>query len=49
MKRPVTFDSEGPRSRLAPRGRVADVQAALTYLSALPEVDPGRLGIYGLS
>ena len=42
-------DSEGPRSRLAPWGRVADVQAALTYLGALPEVDPGRLGIYGTS
>ena len=42
-------DSEGPRSRLAPWSRVADVQAALTYLGALPEVDPGRLGIYGTS
>ena len=49
MKRQVTFYSEGPRSRLAPWGRVADVQAALTYLGALPEVDPGRLGIYGTS
>ena len=42
-------DSEGPRSRLAPWSRAADVQAALTYLGALPEVDPGRLGIYGTS
>lgn len=42
-------DSEGPRSRLAPWSRVADVQAALTYLGALPEVDPSRLGIYGTS
>lgn len=42
-------DSEGPRSRLAPWSRVADVQAALTYLGALPEVDPDRLGIYGTS
>lgn len=42
-------DSEGPRSRLAPWSRVADVQAALTYLGALPEIDPGRLGIYGTS
>jgi dienelactone hydrolase len=33
-------DSEGPRSRLAPWSRVADVQAALTYLGGLPEVDP---------
>jgi len=42
-------DSEGPRSRLAPYSRVADVQAALTVLGTLPEVDPDRLGIYGTS
>ncbi|RPH84504.1 MAG: alpha/beta fold hydrolase, partial [Candidatus Rokuibacteriota bacterium] len=51
----LTFDykgwgqSEGARSRLAPYSRVADVQAALTFLGALPEVDPQRLGIYGTS
>ena len=42
-------DSEGPRTRLAPYSRVADVQAALTFLGALPEVDADRLGIYGTS
>ena len=42
-------DSEGPKSRLSPYGRVADVQAALTFLGTLPEVDPERLGIYGTS
>ena len=42
-------DSEGPRSRLAPYSRVADVQAALTFLGTVPEVDPDRLGIYGTS
>jgi uncharacterized protein len=42
-------DSEGPRSRLAPYSRVADVQAALTFLATLPDVDPERLGIYGTS
>jgi len=42
-------DSEGPRSRLAPYSRVADVQAALTFLGSLPEVDGARLGIYGTS
>ena len=42
-------DSEGPKSRLAPYSRVADVQAALTFLGAQPEVDAGRLGIYGTS
>lgn len=42
-------DSDGPKSRLAPYSRVADVQAALTFLGAQPEVDPERLGIYGTS
>jgi dipeptidyl aminopeptidase/acylaminoacyl peptidase len=42
-------DSEGPRSRLAPYSRVADVQAALTFLGAQREVDPERLGVYGTS
>ena len=42
-------DSEGPRSRLAPYSRVADVQAALTFLGTRPDVDPTRLGIYGTS
>jgi uncharacterized protein len=51
----LTFDykgwgeSEGPRSRLAPYSRVADAQAALTFLATLPEVDPERLGLYGTS
>ena len=42
-------DSEGPRSRLAPYSRVADVQAALTFLGTLPGVHPERLGLYGTS
>jgi uncharacterized protein len=42
-------DSDGPKSRLAPYSRVADVQAALTFLGAQPEVDANRLGIYGTS
>ena len=42
--------SEGePRSRLNPHGRVADVQAAITYLGAQPEVDEDRIGIFGTS
>ena len=51
----MTFDykgwgeSEGPRSRLVPYSRVYDVQAALTLLGTLPEVDAERLGIYGTS
>ncbi|MGE0223042.1 MAG: alpha/beta hydrolase [Acetobacteraceae bacterium] len=42
-------DSEGPKSRLAPYGRVIDSQAALTFLGAQPMVDANRLGIYGTS
>ena len=51
----LTFDykgwgkSEGARSRLAPHGRVADVQAAMTYLGLQPQVDKTRLGLYGTS
>jgi hypothetical protein len=42
-------DSEGPKSRLAPYGRVADVQAALTFLAERKEVEPGQLGLFGTS
>src|SRR6476659_1944265 len=42
-------DSEGPPARLAPYSRVADVQAALSFLAAQPQADPDRLGIYGTS
>ena len=42
-------DSEGPRTRLAPWSRVADVQAALTFAGLQPEVDKDRLAIYGTS
>lgn len=51
----LTFDykgwgaSEGARSRLAPFSRVADVQAALTFLGLQSEVDAERLGLYGTS
>jgi hypothetical protein len=51
----LTFDykgwgkSEGERSRLAPWSRIADVQAALTFLGAQEGVDVDRLGIYGTS
>ena len=51
----ITFDykgwgaSEGARSRLAPHSRVADTQAALTFLGLQPEVDEASLGIYGTS
>lgn len=51
----MTFDykgwgaSEGARSRLAPYSRVADVQAAVTFLGLQPEVDKQRIAIYGTS
>ncbi len=41
--------SAGTRTRLAPYSRVADVQAALTFLGAQAEADNTRLGIYGTS
>ncbi len=51
----LTFDykgwgsSEGTRSRLAPYSRVADLQAAMTFLCLQDGVDEDRLGIYGTS
>ena len=51
----LTFDykgwgnSEGPRNRLAPFSRVADVQSAITFLGIQPEVSENRVGIYGTS
>ena len=51
----LTFDykgwgaSEGPRARLTPFSRVADVQAALTFLETRPGLDPAHLGLYGTS
>ena len=52
----MTFDykgwgeSEGKSPhRLAPYSRVADVQAAMTFLGIQPEVDEERIGIYGTS
>ena len=41
--------SEGPRARLIPLEQAADVGNALTFLEQQPEVDPGRLGLYGTS
>lgn len=51
----LTFDykgwgkSEGAPSRLAPYSRVADVQAAITFLGMQVGVDEDRIGIYGTS
>ncbi|MBJ7602817.1 MAG: alpha/beta hydrolase [Candidatus Dormibacteraeota bacterium] len=49
----LTFDyrghgySEGERSRLIPQDEVEDVRAAVSYLTTLPEVDSGRVGLLG--
>ncbi len=42
-------DSEGPPSRLAPYSRVADVQAAMTFLTLQPEVASDAIGLFGVS
>ena len=43
-------DSEGVApNRLVPYSRVADVQAAMTFLGLQPEVNEDRIGIYGTS
>lgn len=42
-------DSEGRKNHLNPHGRVADAQAALTFLALQPEVVAERLGVYGTS
>ena len=42
-------DSDGPKSRLSPYGRVIDSQAAVTFLGAQPMVDGERIGLYGTS
>lgn len=51
----LTFDhrgfgeSEGERWRLLPREQVADIRAAVAFLSTCDGVDPARLGLYGIS
>jgi len=52
----MTFDYKGwgesegvAPNRLVPYSRVADVQAAMTFLGIQPEVDEDRIGIYGTS
>lgn len=51
----LTFDhrgfgaSEGERWRLLPHEQVRDIRSAIVYLSTCNGVDPGRLGLYGIS
>jgi pimeloyl-ACP methyl ester carboxylesterase len=39
----------GPPGRLLPLEQVADIQAAVTFLAARPEVDANRIGLVGIS
>ena len=51
----LTFDhrgfgqSEGTKWRLLPLEQVEDIRSALVFLQTLPEIDPGRVGLYGIS
>jgi dipeptidyl aminopeptidase/acylaminoacyl peptidase len=41
--------SEGTPGELYPMEQVADIRNAVTYLETRPEVDPNRIGIFGVS
>jgi fermentation-respiration switch protein FrsA (DUF1100 family) len=42
-------ESQGePRRREDPQGKLADLRAAVSFLRARPEVDPGRIGAVGI-
>src|SRR5687767_5291183 len=38
-------ERDGPKHRLGPHGRVADFQAAVTYKTTRPEIDPEKIGL----
>ena len=40
-------DSEGPAYRIIPLEQVEDIQNAITFTRQQPEVDPGRIGLFG--
>ncbi|HAR64481.1 MAG: hypothetical protein DKM50_13260 [Candidatus Margulisiibacteriota bacterium] len=41
--------SEGERGRLVPIEQISDVRNAITYIGSLPEVDSGKIGLWGSS
>ena len=42
-------ESQGqPRRHEDPQGKLADLRAAVSFLRARPEVDPGRIGAIGI-
>jgi len=42
-------DSEGIRGSLIPDNQVTDIRNAITFMSSLGNVDPGRIGLWGSS
>ena len=42
-------ESEGARGRLVARRQVEDIRNSITFLGSLPEVDAGRIGLWGTS
>lgn len=43
-------ESDGlPRQEVDPEGQVADLSAAITFLSEQPEIDPKKIGLWGTS
>jgi dipeptidyl aminopeptidase/acylaminoacyl peptidase len=42
-------ESEGPPGELYPQQQIADVRGAVTYLETRDDVDPGRIGLFGVS
>ena len=46
-----SFGASGgePRQRLFPRDQIEDYRSALTWLSLQPEIDAGRMGVWGAS
>jgi len=42
-------DSQGEKGRLVPAEQLVDIRNAVTFIETLPEVDPGRIGLWGTS
>ncbi|MBN2108819.1 MAG: alpha/beta fold hydrolase [Deltaproteobacteria bacterium] len=42
-------DSQGERGRMVPAEQVVDIRNAITFMETLPQVDPGRIGLWGTS
>lgn len=40
--------SDGDRSTIHPRQQVEDIRSAITYAETRPEIDPSRIGLWGL-